>query len=90
MKITILFLVILFQAFSLLAVESGLKKTELPVKIIPFGLGFNIHIMSSDKDMDSIKASGVKFISADFNWAKIDLKPLMWAAKRMRGLQQHR
>lgn len=72
MKISILILVVLFKALPTIAVESVSDKTELPVKVIPFGLGFNIHIMSSDKDMDSIKASGVKFIRADFNWAKIE------------------
>lgn len=72
MKISIFILVVLFKTLPTIAVESGSDKTELPVKVIPFGLGFNIHIMSSDKDMDSIKASGVKFIRADFNWEKIE------------------
>ncbi len=72
MKKTILILVVLLQTFSSIADEPGLKKTELPVKVIPAGLGFNIHIMSSDKDLDSIKASGVKFIRADLTWTKIE------------------
>ena len=72
MKVTMLILVFLLQMFSSIAAEPALKKAELPVKTIPLNLGFNIHIMSSDKDMDSIKASGVKFIRADLAWTKIE------------------
>lgn len=47
-------------------------KTVLPAKMIPLGLGFNVHIMGPDQDWDNIKASGARFIRADFTWQGVE------------------
>jgi len=47
-------------------------KSVLPPQVIPQGLGFNIHISGPDSDWDAIKASGAKFVRADFPWDHIE------------------
>lgn len=47
-------------------------KTVLPDKVIPLGLGFNVHIKGPDKDWDAIRAAGARFIRADFGWGGIE------------------
>ena len=41
---------------------------------VPAGLGFNIHIMGNTRNWDAIKASGARFIRADYNWAVVEKK----------------
>lgn len=48
------------------------EKTVLPAKVIPMGMGFNVHIKGPDQDWDNIKASGARFIRADFSWGSIE------------------
>ncbi len=47
-------------------------KTVLPSKVIPMGLGFNVHIKGPDSDWNNIRASGARFIRADFGWSGIE------------------
>jgi polysaccharide biosynthesis protein PslG len=70
MKRSIIFLLVLtvIVSFKQRAVSAAKIENGLPVKEIPMGLGFNVHIMGPDKDWDDIKASGARFIRADFGW----------------------
>lgn len=74
MKKSIIFLFVLtaLVSFKPSAATAAKVKTGLPAKEIPMGLGFNVHIKGPDKDWDEIKASGVRFIRADFGWEGIE------------------
>jgi polysaccharide biosynthesis protein PslG len=59
-------------AFTPLPGNKAGVKTDLPSKVIPMGLGFNVHIKGPDTDWDNIRASGARFIRADFAWGGIE------------------
>lgn len=74
MKRSIIFLFVLsvLVLFNHNTTTAAKVKKGLPDKEIPMGLGFNVHINGPDKDWDAIRASGVRFIRADFSWGGIE------------------
>jgi hypothetical protein len=40
----------------------------LPPRTIPQALGFNLHVLGPDKDLDAIRDAGVKFVRKDLFW----------------------
>ncbi len=45
---------------------------SIPERTIPRSLGFNIHIMGPDRDLDAIRDSGVKFVRKDMFWNHVE------------------
>ena len=49
--------------------------SELPVPVLPQGVGVNIHFVTGhQRDLDLIAAAGFKFIRMDFGWAGIETR----------------
>ena len=69
---SLMLLAALVGGTSVWAADAPNVTSALPDKVIPQGLGFNVHIMGPDKDWDEIKAAGGKFIRADFTWDGIE------------------
>src|ERR1035441_6103442 len=48
---------------------------ELPDRVLPAGVGVNIHFSRGhERDLDLIAAAGFKFIRMDFSWGEIERK----------------
>jgi hypothetical protein len=59
----------------LLALPALLLAAELPVPVLPAGVGVNIHFTKGrEADLDLIAAAGFKFIRMDFGWQGIERK----------------
>ncbi|MCX6901559.1 MAG: cellulase family glycosylhydrolase [Verrucomicrobia bacterium] len=59
----------------LVVLPSLLLAAELPVSVLPAGVGVNIHFTKGrEADLDLIAAAGFKFIRMDFGWAGIERK----------------
>ena len=44
----------------------------LPARTIPQALGFNLHLLGPDKDLDAIRDAGVKFVRKDLFWNHVE------------------
>ncbi|OHE79489.1 MAG: hypothetical protein A2107_05745 [Verrucomicrobia bacterium GWF2_62_7] len=64
------------KLFALLVIlPSLLLAAELPVPVLPAGVGVNIHFTKGrEADLDLIAAAGFKFIRMDFGWAGAERK----------------
>jgi polysaccharide biosynthesis protein PslG len=56
-----------------LAFVTALNAAELPDRVLPAGVGVNIHFSRGhERDLDLIAAAGFKFIRMDFVWGEIE------------------
>lgn len=59
--------------FAGLALHAKVVASQLPLPVLPEGVGVNIHFTTGhERDLDMIAAAGIRWVRMDFHWADIE------------------